>query len=77
MAGAGRQHIIVRLRLLQDHPHAIDVVARMAPVTAGIEIADKELILQARLDGRDRAGNLARDKGFAADRTLMVEQNSV
>ena len=36
MAFACRQHIIVGFRLLHDHPHAFDVITRMAPVTRGI-----------------------------------------
>ncbi len=52
---AGREHKIVGLVLLQHQPHAFDVVARMAPVAPGIEIAEIELVLQAELDRRDRA----------------------
>ncbi len=74
---AGRQHVVVRLVLLQHHPHALDIVAGMAPVALGIEIADEQLVLLAGLDRRHRAGDLARDEGLAADRALVIEQDAV
>ena len=67
---AGRQHVIVGLVLLQDQPHAFDIVARMAPVALGVEIAEIKLVLQPELDRGDRARDLARDEGFAARRAL-------
>ncbi len=63
---AGRQHVVVGLVLLQHQPHALDVVARVAPVALGVEIAEIEALLQAELDRRDRARDLARDEGLAA-----------
>src|SRR5262249_28917912 len=41
MVLASRQHIIVGRILLQDQPHALDKIARMPPVTQGIEIAEE------------------------------------
>src|SRR6516162_5821317 len=41
MGLAGREHIIVRLGLLQHHPHPLHIIARMAPVAHSIEIARK------------------------------------
>ena len=52
---AGRQHVIVGLVLLQHPPHALDIVAGMAPVALGIEIAEIELLLRAELDRARRA----------------------
>src|SRR5262245_53970366 len=77
MALAGREHIIVGRILLQDQPHPLDKIARMPPVTQGIEVAEEQLLLQSTLDRRDRARDLAGDEGFASDRTLMVEKNAV
>src|SRR5437899_553615 len=77
MALAGRQHVVVWLLLLQDQPHSFDIVARMSPVARGIEIAEVHSLLQAMLDRRHRARDLAGDESFAADRALVVEQDPV
>src|SRR6185312_11687156 len=74
---AGGEHEIVRLIRLQDRIHALDVVAGVAPVALGLEIAEIDGVFQADLDPGDAAGDLARDEGFAADRAFMVEQDAV
>src|SRR5579871_2769496 len=74
---AGRQHIVVRLVLLQHEPHAADVLAGVAPVAPRAEVAQVEPVLQPVVDGRDSAGDLARDERFAAHRALVVEQDAV
>jgi hypothetical protein len=45
MGLAGREHVVVRLGLLQHHPHPLHIVARMPPVAQGIEISEEELLL--------------------------------
>jgi hypothetical protein len=62
--------------LLQDAPHSIRIVARMPPISAGIEIAEIDLVLHPVLDRGHGAGDLAGDEGFAADRALVVEQDA-
>ena len=47
---AGGEHIVVRLRLLQNTPHAFDIFAGVAPVALGIEVADVERLLQAEMN---------------------------
>ena len=74
---AGRDHVVVGRLLLQHQPHGFDIVARMAPVALGVEIADIELALPLGLDRGDRARDFARDEGLAADRALMIEQDAV
>ena len=73
----GRQNIVVRFVLLEDHPHAFDKVAGMPPIALGIEIPQIELILQAELNGRDCASDLTGHECLAASRPLVIEQNSV
>ena len=63
--------------VLQDPPHALDIVAGMAPVAPGVEVAEPQPVLQAELDRRHRAGDLAGDEGLAAARALVVEQDAV
>src|SRR5262249_41649772 len=77
MAVASRQHVIVWLWLLHDHPHALNVVAGMAPVAPRIEIANEELFLQPDLDCGDGAGKFSRNESLTTDRTFVVEQNSI
>src|SRR5579871_4468196 len=74
---AGGEHEVVGRVRLQDGVHALDVVAGMAPVALGFEVAEIERLLQPRLDAGDAAGDLAGDEGLAADRALMVEQDAV
>src|SRR5690242_4178751 len=74
---AGGQHEIVGLVRLQDRVHALDIVAGMAPVALGFEIAEIDGVFQAELDAGDASGDLARDEGFATDRAFMVEQDAI
>ena len=74
---AGGNNKIARLGVLQHHPHGFDVVAGETPVAFGVEISEKEFVLQAQLDAGERAGDLASDEGFAAARRFVVEQNAV
>ena len=49
----------------------------MAPIAPGGQIAEKQFVLQAKLDGRDSPGDLSGHEGFAARRTFVIEQNAV
>src|SRR6516164_3809752 len=77
MALAGRELIIVGRILLQDQPHPLHKIARVPPVTLGIEIAEEQLLLQPTLDRCDHARDLTGDERFASDWTLVVEENAV
>src|SRR5204863_7428348 len=55
----GGEHVIVGLLLLQDAPHALDVVTRMAPGALGVEVAEEQRVLEAALDRGHRAADLA------------------
>ena len=63
---AGRQHPVVGGLVLEDAPHALDIVAGMAPVAPGVEIAEPQAVLQPELDRGHRAADLAGDEGLAA-----------
>src|SRR6202790_2213275 len=65
---AGRQYKIVGRIRLQDAVHALDIVPGVTPVALGAEVAEIERVFKAGLDAGDAAGDLARDKGFAANR---------
>src|SRR5581483_161291 len=77
MGFASGEHVVVGLGLLHDHPHALGVIAGMAPVAPGVEVADIEGLLLPGADRGHGAGYLARNERFAADRALVVEQDAV
>src|SRR5690606_15696362 len=70
------ENIVVRRVLLQHHPHAFDIVAGVTPVAFGVQIAKIQTILFSTMNMSDGARDFTRDKGFAATRTFMVEQNT-
>ncbi|CAA7613533.1 Phytase family (modular protein) [Candidatus Terasakiella magnetica] len=74
---AGGEDEIIGLVVLQDAPHAIDVIAGMAPIALGFEVADVKSVLEPEMDGGDGAGDLAGDEGLAAGRPFVVEQDAV
>ncbi|EXI76370.1 MAG: hypothetical protein AW07_00315 [Candidatus Accumulibacter sp. SK-11] len=49
----------------------------MAPVAQGTQVAEVEAVLQAECDAGDGTGDLARDEGLAAHRTLVIEEDAV
>src|SRR5476649_2122404 len=65
MSLTGRQHIIVRFWPLHHHPHPLDIVAGMAPIALGVQIADEKLLLMAGLYRRHLPGNFAGYEGLA------------
>ena len=74
---AGGDDEVLGLLLLQHQPLHLDVVARMAPVAQRVEVAEVQAVLQPERDARERARDLARDEGLAAQRALVVEQDAV
>src|SRR2546426_150832 len=58
MRHARADHVIARLLLLEHEPHRFDVIRSVAPVPAGVEIAQIELLLEPELDVRYGAGDL-------------------
>src|SRR5215510_13629405 len=69
---AGREHVVVGSILLQDPPHALDVIACMPPIALGLQITEVEALVKSDLDPGDRARNLAGHKRLAPDRALVV-----
>ena len=68
---------VFRSVLLKHLPHALDVVARVAPITLGVHVTEVQAFLLARLDVRHGEGDLARHEGFPSAGRLVVEQNSI
>ena len=74
---ARRKNELVGPLVLHDSPHALDVVARKAPVAERVYVAHVKLVLEPHLDAADGPGDLARHKRLAAARRLVVEEYSV
>ena len=72
---AGGDHVVVGDVLLEHQPHGLDVVAREAPVACGVEVAERDRVLQAELDARQRVRDLAGDELQTALLALVVEQD--
>src|SRR3546814_12494809 len=49
----------------------------MPPIALGVQVAEVEAVLQAELDGCNGSRDLTGHEGFAADRTFVVEQDSI
>ena len=77
MLNPGGNDIIVRLVLLEDQPHAFDIVLGIAPVTQGIEIAQFQMVLQTAGNAPGRQGNLPGDEIVPAPFRLVIEENAV
>src|SRR3546814_2196440 len=52
MGFAGGQYIVVRPVLLQDPPHAVDIVPCVSPIALRVEIAEVEMALQPMGENR-------------------------
>ena len=74
---AGGDDEIFGLRLLQHEPLHFNVVLGVAPIALGVQVAQEQAVLQAQLDARQGAGDLAGDEGFTADGAFVVEQDAV
>jgi hypothetical protein len=77
MSFASRQNIIVRFVLLQDQPHPFSIITRMAPVSFGIKIAEKQSVLKPVRDRGDRTRDFPCDESFPSDRAFVVKQDAV
>ena len=77
MKFASGNHKVAWHGLLQDEPHALNIVAGIAPVTLGIEISQVEFLLKSVDDARCGKGYLASDECLATTFTLVVEEDAV
>src|SRR5829696_6965148 len=73
VVGRRADHIVLGLVALQHAPHRVDEIRSVAPVTAGVEVAERQLRRQAELDRGGPVGDLAGDELEAAARALVVE----
>ena len=74
---AGRDDVIIRLVLLKNQPHALNVILRVAPVTEGIEVAELEVVLETTGDTAGCERDLTGDEVVTAALGLVVEEDTV
>ena len=73
---AGGDDEVFRLLLLEDEPHALDIILRVAPVAEAGEVAEVQLFLLALRDAGGGQRDLARDERLAAALGFVVEQDA-
>ena len=73
---AGGNDKILRLVVLQDQPHALDIILGVAPVPQAGQVAQIQLVLLALGNAGRRQRDLAGDEGLAPALGLVVEQNA-
>src|SRR5437879_2727707 len=67
---------IIRLLLLEHEPHGPDVVAGVAPVALGLEVAQPQLLLETALDPGSGIRDFAGDELATAPRPFVVEEDA-
>ena len=67
---------VLGLLLLQDKPHALDVILCIAPVTETGQVAKVQLVLLALGDAGGGQRDLARDERLATALGFVVEQDT-
>ncbi|KAF5735965.1 phytase family [Tripterygium wilfordii] len=72
-----RHHVIVRLILLQHHPHCLHVIPSESPIPRRLQIPQKQLVLQPNLDPSHGPCNFPRDEILSPPRRFVVEQDPV
>src|SRR5690349_15633268 len=75
-SAARGNHVVLGLHLLQHHPHGSDVIARVPPIAFGMQVAKRKLFLHSKLNSRDASSDLTRDELDAAQRGLVIEQDT-
>ena len=73
---AGGDDEVFRLLLLEDEPHALDIILRIAPVAEAGEVAEIQLVLLALGDAGGGQRDLASDERLATPLGFVVEQDA-
>ena len=73
---SSRNHVIVRLILLQHPPHGFDVISGKTPVSLRIEVAKEQFVLQAEFDTAHSPGDFSCNKCLTPPWRFVVEQNA-
>ena len=68
---------VVRLGLLQDEPHALDIVLGIAPVAQGVQVAQIQFVLIALCDTCGSQRYLTCHEILATSFAFVIEQDTV
>mmetsp|Transcript_13501 Transcript_13501/g.27564 ORF Transcript_13501/g.27564 Transcript_13501/m.27564 type:complete len:233 (+) Transcript_13501:392-1090(+) len=74
---SGGENVIVGSVVLKHHPHPLDVIASMSPITFGVNVSEVQALVQPFVDAGDSHGNFTGDKCGPTTGRLVVEENSV
>jgi hypothetical protein len=66
---------VPRVVELEHAPHRLDVVGGAAPVAAGVEVAESQLVVEPELDAGDAVAHLAFDELESPAGRAVVEQD--
>src|SRR5262249_16186019 len=77
MSRSGRDHKVIRFRLLQDAPHRLDIFRRPSPISLDREVTQLNRVLPAGSNPAGGANDLFRDKPLRPERRVMVEQDPI
>jgi len=73
----GGDNIVIGLLLLQHQPHGFNIVPSEAPIPGGLQVPQKELVLEPHLDPAHGPSDLARHEILTAARGLVIEKNAI
>ena len=76
MARAGRDHVIVRLLVLQHQVHRFHVIPGEPPIAHRAQVSERKVVLEPQLQLRERDADLARDEILPPARRFMVEEDA-
>src|SRR5207248_11365907 len=76
MCFSGCDDVVVGLVLLEHGPHRDNIILRMTPVTPRVQIAQPQLVGQAKLDSCDMRRDFPGDEFFSTPGTFVIEKDS-
>ena len=68
---------IVRLVLLADQPHALNIITSMSPITLCVQVTEVEAVLFAETDFGYSSRNLSGNKGSSTSRRFVIEEDTI
>mmetsp|Transcript_607 Transcript_607/g.821 ORF Transcript_607/g.821 Transcript_607/m.821 type:complete len:208 (-) Transcript_607:536-1159(-) len=74
---SSRQDIIIAHLLLKHHPHALDVIACVTPITFRIQVTKVKTLPHPCLNHSQLCRNFTRDKRTSTTGRFVIEQNTI
>ena len=76
MSLAGGDDVIVGAGLLKHQPHGLDVLAGMAPIALGVQVAEGQVLGAAGKNAGDAGGDFAGDELESAARRFVIKEDA-